>query len=126
MSIEKSIEIKVDTAYVSEQSDPEQQRYVFSYTVNIHNHGSETVKLLSRHWLIVDGNEKVQEVRGQGVVGKQPSIAPGECYEYTSGAILETTMGTMEGSYQMTTESTQKTFDAAIGMFSLLHPGSLH
>ena len=119
------IDIHVDTQYIDSQSSPEEQRYAFAYTITISNHGVEPVKLISRHWLITDGNAKVQEVRGDGVVGEQPLIESGASYRYTSGALLETAVGTMEGSYQMLSSSGLK-FDAPIPRFSLIHPGSLH
>ena len=125
MTAESPIEVSVQTHYLDEQSDPEQRRFVFAYTVTIVNHGEESAQLQGRHWLIIDGDEKVQEVKGRGVIGEQPSIAPGESYEYSSGAVLETPTGTMEGSYQMLSES-GKEFDAPIAMFSLTHPSALH
>lgn len=125
MVTDQAINIHVDTQYIAEQSSPRQNRYAFAYTIAISNHGIEPVKLISRHWLITDGNEKVQEVKGEGVVGEQPVIAPGESFCYTSGSILETAVGTMEGSYQMISNSGQK-FDVPIPRFSLIHPGSLH
>lgn len=120
-----SIDIQVQTAFLSEHSKPEQNRYVFSYTITIANTGSETAKLLSRHWLITDSNDRTQEVRGEGVIGEQPVLAPGESYQYSSGAIIETAVGTMEGSYQMISESGIK-FDAPIALFTLAQPSALH
>lgn len=120
-----SIDIQVQTAFLSEHSKPEQNRYVFSYTITIANTGSETAKLLSRHWLITDSNNRTQEVRGEGVIGEQPVLAPGETYQYSSGAIIETAVGTMEGSYQMISESGIK-FDAPIALFTLAKPSALH
>ena len=124
-SNDSSISIYVETEYLWGQSAPEEKRFAFAYTITITNNGFESVKLLSRHWLITDGNEQVQEVRGEGVIGEQPTIKPSHSYRYTSGALLETSVGTMQGSYQMISESGQ-TFDAAIAMFSLIKPGALH
>ena len=98
---------------------------MFSYTVTIRNRGETPAKLLSRHWIITDGNGKVQEVRGDGVVGEQPRVRPGEDYQYTSGAVLETAVGTMRGSYQMLSEDGTR-FDAAIPEFTLSVPRTLH
>lgn len=125
MNSTSDINIKVTTAYLSEHSIPEKNRYAFSYTINISNHGKQTAKLLSRHWIITDTDNRVQEVRGEGVIGEQPVIAPGDHYEYTSGAVIETPAGTMEGSYQMISEAGKK-FDAPIALFSLIHPSALH
>ncbi len=90
------IRVNVETNYVPDQSDPGSQRYVFSYTITILNEGSEPARLLRRHWLITDANGKVQEVRGDGVVGEQPHLQPGQGFRYSSGAILETPVGTMQ------------------------------
>lgn len=125
MTSEMPITIGVQTQYLPDQSEPDQQRYVFAYTITISNHSAQAVTLLRRHWLITDGNNKVQEVEGEGVVGEQPLIAAGDSYRYTSGAILETSTGTMEGSYQMRSESGHY-FDAPIALFSLIHPMALH
>ncbi|WP_339673327.1 Co2+/Mg2+ efflux protein ApaG [Dasania marina] len=119
------IVIDVATAFLAEQSAPKYQRYAFSYTITIKNDGDENVQLLSRHWLITDSDNRVQEVRGEGVVGQQPTIAPGESYQYTSGALLETAAGTMEGSYQMISASGEL-FEAPVATFSLIHPSALH
>jgi ApaG protein len=119
------IRVDVQTSYVPEQSDPGSQRYVFSYTITILNEGSEAARLLRRHWLITDANGKVQEVRGDGVVGEQPHLQPGQGFRYSSGAILETPVGTMQGSYQMETDHGAR-FDAPIAPFRLAMPGILH
>ena len=119
------IQIDVATRYLADQSAPAENRFVFAYTITIVNHGSEPVRLLSRHWRITDANNRVQEVRGDGVVGEQPLIAAGGNYRYTSGAMLETAVGTMEGSYAMISASGQG-FNAPIAVFSLAQPGSLH
>ena len=119
------IRVQVATRFLDEQSQPTQNRFVFSYTITIRNRGAAPAKLLSRHWIITDGNGKVQEVRGEGVVGEQPRVRPGEEYQYTSGAVLETAVGTMRGSYQMLSEDGTR-FDAAIPEFTLSVPRTLH
>ena len=124
-SVLQAIRVDVQTAYVPEQSDPDSQRYVFSYTITILNEGSEAARLMRRHWLITDANGKVQEVRGDGVVGEQPHLQPGQGFRYSSGAILETPVGTMQGSYQMETDQGEQ-FDAPIAAFRLAMPGILH
>jgi ApaG protein len=119
------IRVNVETSYVPDQSDPGSQRYVFSYTITILNEGKEPARLLRRHWLITDANGKVQEVRGDGVVGEQPHLQPGQGFRYSSGAILETPVGTMQGSYSMETDQGAH-FDAPIAPFRLAMPGILH
>lgn len=119
------IVIDVATRYVAEQSVPADNRYVFSYTITISNRGDEAVRLLNRHWRITDANNKVQEVRGEGVVGEQPLIEAGGSYRYTSGSLLQTAVGTMEGSYEMISSS-GRSFNAPIAVFSLAQPGALH
>jgi ApaG protein len=119
------IDINVVTDYIAEQSDPAVDRYVFAYTITINNSGEIPAKLLNRHWLITDANGKVQEVRGEGVVGEQPHLNPGEFFEYTSGAVLETPVGIMEGEYEMITNEGD-TFLAPIDRFSLAIPRTLH
>ena len=119
------IQVDVETAFVDGQSDADERRYVFSYTITIRNEGELPAKLLTRHWIITDANGKVQEVHGEGVVGEQPHIQPGEGYRYSSGAILETPVGSMEGTYQMIADNGDR-FDASIAPFSLAIPGVLH
>lgn len=119
------IRITADPIYLSDQSSPGQFRFVFAYTIVIENTGPVAAQLISRHWIITDGHERVQEVRGLGVVGEQPWLRPGQSYSYTSGCTLETPMGTMRGTYCMVTEHGQ-TFDAAIPEFALLVPNRLH
>ena len=119
------IRVSVETSYLPEQSDPGGERYVFSYTFTIQNEGAEPAKLLRRHWIITDANGKVQEVRGDGVVGEQPHLQPGQGFRDSSGAILETPVGTMQGSYQMVTDE-GRNFDAPIAPFRLAMPGILH
>ena len=119
------VDVEVATRYLPEQSQPEQNRYAFAYTVTIANNGQQPAKLLSRHWLITDGDGRVQEVRGAGVVGQQPLIAPGESHTYSSGTVMATRVGAMQGSYQMLAEDGTR-FDAPIAPFRLAVPGSLH
>lgn len=119
------INVEVETDYIETQSLPEKHRYVFSYTITIRNDGTEAAKLLNRHWIITDANGKVQEVKGQGVVGEQPHLKPGETFRYTSGTVLDTPVGTMQGSYDMI-DNLGNHFDAPIPPFSLARPGSLH
>ena len=118
------IRVDVDTSYLAEQSDPKERRYVFSYTITIRNEGSVPARLLTRHWIITDSNGKVQEVRGEGVVGEQPYLKPGQGFRYSSGAVLETPVGAMQGSYQMVDAEGQR-FDAPIPPFRLAIPGIL-
>ena len=117
--------VEVESSYIEEQSDPEEDRYVFSYTITIANHGTVSAKLLSRHWIITDANQKTQEVRGEGVVGQQPFLRPGEAFRYTSGSMLETPVGSMRGSYQMQAED-GTAFEADIPVFTLSVPRVLH
>lgn len=119
------IDVSVITRYLAAQSQPELGRYAFSYTVTIRNQGQLPAKLLSRHWIITDGDGRVQEVRGAGVVGQQPQIAPGASHTYSSGTVMTTQVGTMQGSYQMLAED-GKRFDAVIAPFRLAVPGALH
>lgn len=117
----KRIRVAVRPAYLHDQSDPEDDRYVWSYTVTIENKGAESVQLLSRYWNIVDGQGRTQEVRGAGVVGAQPVIGPGESFQYTSGFPLETASGTVSGRYQMMSASGES-FEAEIPAFLLESP----
>lgn len=119
------IAVNISVKFIKEQSEPESKRYIFAYTINILNKGSINAKLLSRHWLITDADGKVQEVRGPGVVGEHPDLKPGESFTYTSGAIIETPVGSMQGSYQMQA-SNGALFDAEIEAFSLSDPKTLH
>ena len=125
MDPQHAIEVIVATRFLDDQSIPEDDRYVFAYTIRIRNVGDVTAQLLSRHWVITDANGKVQEVRGDGVVGEQPWLQPGEHFEYTSGAVLETPLGTMRGSYQMLADDGTR-FDAMIDPFTLSIPRTLH
>jgi ApaG protein len=119
------IRVDVETAYVEEQSDPQDGRFVFSYTITIRNEGPTPARLLTRHWIITDANGKVQEVRGDGVVGEQPYLKPGQGFRYSSGAVIETPVGSMQGSYQMVDDDGAQ-FDAPIAPFRLAIPGVLH
>lgn len=119
------IRIKVATNYVDDQSEPDADRYVFAYTITISNDGDVPATLVSRHWVITDANGKVQEVSGDGVVGEQPHLSPGERFRYSSGAVLETPVGAMQGLYRMETDS-GASFDAPIDPFTLAVPGLLH
>jgi ApaG protein len=120
-----SIEVKAEAVYVAAQSSPDHQRYVFAYTIVIHNNGRLPAKLLSRHWIITDAEGKTQEVKGAGVVGEQPYLRPGERFQYTSAAMLETPLGTMHGSYRMVGDDGEH-FDAPIAPFRLSQPNLLH
>ena len=119
------IHITVQTSYIAAQSRPDIQRFVYSYTITITNHSDTYVQLISRHWRIKDANDNLQEVKGLGVVGEQPRLAPGASYTYTSGAILETETGMMEGSYQMRRDD-GSTFDTPIPLFALVPPHAIH
>ena len=132
MSLEniiKNIRVSSVTSYVEQQSDPKSKRFVFSYTVTISNNSKQTVQLLSRHWVIQNADRKIEEVYGEGVIGQQPVIAPGRNYVYSSGAVLETEMGTMEGRYFMVTKSVEdgnNEFEVPIPKFVLTVPRILH
>ncbi len=119
------IEVTAVAEYVTAQSRPEDDHFVFAYHVTIRNLGTVPAQLLARHWVITDANGKVQEVHGQGVVGEQPLLAPGEHFEYTSGCVLETPVGTMHGRYQMLAEDEHR-FEAEIPPFMLAMPRALH
>ena len=111
--------------YIKEQSTPEENRYVFAYTITITNKGTVPAQLISRHWVITDANNKVQEVRGEGVVGEQPYLEPGDSFRYTSAAMIETPVGCMQGTYQMIADDGFE-FDADIPVFNLATPHTLH
>ena len=125
MSPRHNIQVSVETEFLADQSDPDSQRWVFAYHITIRNEGTVSARLLTRHWVITDGEDRVQEVHGEGVIGEQPHIAPGQTFSYTSGAILETEVGTMEGSYQMIAED-GTCFDAEVPAFTLAVPRALH
>lgn len=120
-----SLEIEVERAYLDAQSDPEADRYAFSYTVTIRNNGTVAIRLLRRRWLITDADGNEREVRGEGVIGEQPYLAPGDDYRYSSGTVLNTPVGAMRGSYRMQAEDGAE-FDAMIDAFTLAVPGTLH
>jgi ApaG protein len=121
----RGIEVSVESRYVPERSEPDQQQWFFAYTVQIRNLGTETAQLLSRHWVITDANGEVEEVRGPGVVGEQPILAPGQAFEYTSACPLGTSFGTMHGSYRMVIRGGEE-FDAEIAAFTLAEPHAVH
>ncbi len=122
---EHAIGIEVDTRYLEDQSQPDAQRYVFAYTIRIRNDGAVPARLLGRHWIITDGKGHVQEVDGEGVVGEQPHLAPGEAFQYTSGTVLETDLGVMHGSYRMLADDATR-FEAPNPAFTLTVPRTLH
>lgn len=119
------VDVSVVTRYLPEQSQPEHQRFAFAYTITVRNNGSIPAKLLSRHWVITDGDGHVEEVRGAGVVGLQPKIDPGSEYTYSSGSVITTKVGTMQGSYLMHADDGHE-FKAIIAPFRLAVPGALH
>ena len=127
MADSKKYEVTVKTRveYIPDQSDVNLERYVFAYTIAITNTGNVAAQLISRHWVITDAAGHVQEVRGLGVIGEQPLLKPGESFEYTSGCVIATPVGTMHGSYQMTAEDGAK-FDAPVAEFTLNMPRVLH
>lgn len=119
------IDVSVVSRFLPEQSEPDQDWFAFVYTVTIQNNGEQAAQLLARHWLITDGDGKVQEVRGPGVIGQQPLIEPGQSHVYSSGTVISTRVGSMQGSYQMIARNGQR-FEAAIAPFRLAVPGALH
>lgn len=119
------IDIDIKTRFIAEQSKPDDGRFVYAYTITIHNRGEKAAQLLSRHWIVTDAREECQEVQGMGVVGEQPRLEPGESFTYTSGVILETEIGTMEGSYEMRTDNGD-IFKAPIPTFALVPPHAIH
>ena len=123
--VTRGVRVRVQSVYVEERSSPDDGHWFFAYQVNVLNEGEETVQLVSRHWVITDGDGHEQEVRGAGVVGEQPVLAPGESFEYTSACPLTTAVGSMHGSYQMVTDSGGR-FDATIAPFGLGVPTAVH
>jgi ApaG protein len=119
------IKVDVETTYIQEQSVPEENRYVFAYTITITNKGSVPAQLISRHWIITDANNKIQEVQGEGVVGEQPYLEPGDSFRYTSAAMIETPVGCMQGKYQMVADDGFE-FEAEIPVFNLSTPHTIH
>ncbi|MFQ5789379.1 MAG: Co2+/Mg2+ efflux protein ApaG [Acidobacteriota bacterium] len=124
-ALTQGVRVNVVCRYSAEHSRPKRKRWFFLYTVRITNESTQTVQLISRHWIIEDANGHVEEVRGPGVVGEQPILSPGESYEYTSGCPLMTSFGSMRGSYQMVTENGER-FDAEIAPFTLSEPYTVH
>lgn len=124
-AVTKGIRIEVESEYIPEQSDPQNQYYFFSYHISISNEGTQTAQLISRHWIITDGDGKIEEVEGPGVVGEQPVLEPGDSFEYSSFCPIKTPMGTMKGTYQMKLSSGD-TFEAEIAEFSLKTEYTLH
>ena len=124
-AVTNNVRVEVEAQYAPERSQPFQQNWFFYYTVKITNEGDETVQLLSRHWVVTDANGRIDEVRGPGVVGEQPVLAPGESFQYTSGTPLNTSSGLMRGTYQMVTEEGDH-FDVEIAAFSLQEPYTIH
>ena len=124
-AVTRGVRVHVRSQYDPERSEPSKNQWFLLYNVTIANEGTETVQLLTRHWVITDGTGKVEEVRGPGVVGKQPILKPGESFEYTSGCPLTTAFGVMEGSYQMSAEGGDR-FDARIAPFTLSEPYTVH
>lgn len=120
-----SVEVSVTPSFLAAQSQPDADRYVFAYTVTIRNTGSVAAKLLTRHWIITDGDGEEREVEGEGVVGEQPRLEPGEDYTYTSGAVIATPIGSMRGNYRMLADD-GRNFDARIAAFTLAVPRTLH
>ena len=124
-ALTKGIRVRVESTYLADRSEPEKGQWLFAYRVRITNESPASVQLMSRHWIITDGNGKVEEVRGKGVVGEQPTLKPGETFEYTSGCPLETSFGTMQGTYQMVLDSGD-VLDVQIAPFSLSEPYAIN
>ena len=124
-AITEGIRVEVAGAYRPDRSEPGQHRWLFSYTVTIANQGTEAAQLLTRHWIIVDGNGRREDVQGDGVVGHQPRLEPGQSFEYTSYCVLRTSHGSMRGSYQLLRDDGRR-FDAAIAQFPLVVPGTVN
>jgi ApaG protein len=124
-AVTRGVRVRVQSEYSPERSQPGRNQWFFLYTVAIVNEGTETIQLISRHWLITDGSGHIEEVRGPGVIGKQPTLAPGQSFEYTSGCAISTAFGVMEGTYQMVTADGES-FDAKIAPFTLSGPYTVH
>jgi ApaG protein len=122
-AITEGIRVRVRSQYLPEQSSPRDDHYVFAYTITISNESTRTAQLRTRHWIITDARGVVEEVRGDGVVGEQPRLAPGQTFQYTSGCVLTTAVGTMQGSYRMWRDDGSQ-FDAHIAPFSLASPAA--
>ena len=125
MSDEREITVNAVSQYLENQSDPANSHFAFSYTITLTNSGQVAAQLKSRRWLITDANEQIKEVIGEGVIGEFPYLKPGESYQYSSGTMLDTPTGTMEGSYQMRTDGGNE-FEAPIPLFALVKPDQLH
>ena len=125
MSDKYKIAVSSEVSYVSSQSDPSANKFVFAYTITISNRGSLSARLIDRHWIITDSNGKTEEVKGEGVIGETPDLKPGASFRYTSGSMLQTPIGSMEGSYGMRAEDGTM-FTAPIPLFTLSKPNSLH
>ncbi|PMR69993.1 Co2+/Mg2+ efflux protein ApaG [Halomonas heilongjiangensis] len=121
-----AVRVDVEPVFRVEESAPDEQRFVFSYTVTVHNHSRRSMQLLARYWKITQGSGKVQEVRGKGVVGQQPMIGPGQTFRYTSRAILDGPVGVMEGTYTCVDTASQRPFEVAIAPFRLAGPNQVH
>ena len=119
------LNVGVKTEFLAEQSDPSRNRYVFAYKITITNSGAQSAQLMSRKWIITDGDGKIQEVSGEGIVGQQPIIEPGQQHQYTSGTVLETKVGSMSGFYSMVAADGHE-FSALIPSFTLSYPNALH
>jgi ApaG protein len=125
-AVTRAVRVEVECRYSPDRSEPSRREYFFLYTVRITNEGEDAVQLLNRHWVITNAHGRVQEVRGPGVVGQQPRLAPGETFEYTSGCPLDTTFGSMRGSYELVQLSRQEHFDVEIAPFALRQDGVFH
>ena len=121
MALTDGIRVRVQSMYLPDQSSPRDDRYVFAYTITISNEGARTAQLKTRHWIITDARGEIEEVRGDGVVGEQPKLAPGQSFQYTSGCVLQTAIGTMQGTYRFWRDD-GSFFDATIAPFSLASP----
>ncbi len=124
-AVTEGVRVTVRARYSAEHSDPGQSQWFFLYTIRIQNEGDETVQLTDRHWYIVDGSGRTEEVQGPGVVGNQPILEPGQAFEYTSGCPLTTPFGSMSGTYRMQ-RSNGTVFEAEVGLFELREPASIH
>jgi ApaG protein len=125
-AVTNNVRVEVESQYAAEHSQPFQNQWFFYYTIRISNESNETVQLLSRHWIITDANGRIEEVRGPGVVGEQPVLAPGESFQYTSGCPLTTSAGVMHGTYQMVMTESGDRFDVEIAPFALHEPYTVH
>ncbi|MGC3871704.1 Co2+/Mg2+ efflux protein ApaG [Halomonas sp. GXIMD04776] len=122
----QDVHVEVEPTYRADESSVAEQRFVFSYTITVHNHSTHSIQLLARYWKITQGSGKVQEVRGKGVVGKQPMIGPGQTFRYTSRAVLDCPVGVMEGTYTCVDTAAHRSFEVAIAPFRLAGPNQVH